>query len=105
MVIISFPAAAETGIEHERSGFPPMCTVHAPHWAIPQPYFVPVRPTKSRRAHNKGIFGSASMVYSFELTLSLMDAMVGDFYSCRRYRIFWGNGRGFYVNRFVIKIE
>ena len=30
------------GAWHERIGWPFRCTVQAPHWAMPQPYFVPV---------------------------------------------------------------
>src|SRR5262249_43892696 len=37
-----------------------MCTVQAPHWAMPRPYLVPVRPTSSRIAHNSGVLGSTS---------------------------------------------
>ena len=37
MVVTVFPAAAETGITHERTGSPLRWTVHAPHWARPQP--------------------------------------------------------------------
>jgi hypothetical protein len=32
-----------------------MCTVHAPQSAMPQPNFVPVMFSVSRRTHNKGI--------------------------------------------------
>src|SRR5512145_1591315 len=42
MVVIRFPAAAETGVMHERAGCPSMWIVHAPHRAAPQPNFVPV---------------------------------------------------------------
>src|SRR3954462_13855681 len=44
MVVIFLPAAADTGNEQERVGVPSMCTVQAPHWAMPQPYLVPVSP-------------------------------------------------------------
>ena len=36
--------ANTNGSEHERVGAPFRCTVHAPHWPIPQPYFVPTSP-------------------------------------------------------------
>ena len=49
MVVICLPAAALTGSEQERIATPSTCTVQAPHWAMPQPYLVPVRPTCSRR--------------------------------------------------------
>ena len=41
-MIISTGADGRT---QERTGAPFRCTVHAPHWAMPQPYFVPFRPT------------------------------------------------------------
>src|SRR6266850_3773710 len=43
MVVIFLPSAAEIGVTHERVGRPSRCTVHAPHSAMPQPNFVPVR--------------------------------------------------------------
>src|SRR5437773_11009998 len=58
MVVIFAPLAALTGIEHERTGRPFMCTVHAPHCATPQPYLVPVRPTCSRITQSRGVVGS-----------------------------------------------
>src|SRR5438876_530381 len=48
MVVIRLPAAALTGVTQERIGWPSRCTVQAPQSAIPQPNFVPVRPTTSR---------------------------------------------------------
>src|SRR6202008_1736518 len=69
MVVIFFPAAALTGKEQERTGAPSTCTVHAPHCATPQPYFVPVRPTCSRIAHSSGGLSSTSTLY----VLPLMD--------------------------------
>src|SRR5436309_7777679 len=44
----------------ERTAAPSTCTVHAPHCAMPQPYFVPVRPTCSRITHSNGVVGSTS---------------------------------------------
>ena len=48
MVRIVFPAAAATGVLQDRTALPSTITVQLPHWAIPQPNFVPVRPTVSR---------------------------------------------------------
>src|SRR6266704_2263292 len=42
IVVISFPAARVTGATHERTAWPSIWTVHAPHCAMPQPYLVPV---------------------------------------------------------------
>src|ERR1700722_17014414 len=60
MVVIFFPATDETGVMQERVASPSICTVQAPHRAIPQPNFVPVMPRVSRRTHNSGIFGGTS---------------------------------------------
>src|SRR5262249_37700406 len=49
------------GIEHDRVATPSMWTVHAPHSAMPQPYFVPVRPSASRSTHRSGVSGSTSI--------------------------------------------
>ena len=68
MVTIFLPAAAVTGVTHERTGWPSMCTVQAPHWAIPQPYLVPVRSSESRSTHNSGVSGSTSTCCALPLT-------------------------------------
>ena len=60
MVVICLPATALSGSEHERVGTPSTCTVQAPHWAIPQPYLVPIRPITSRSTHSSGVSGSTS---------------------------------------------
>src|ERR687898_880671 len=44
-----------------------MWTVQAPHWAMPQPYLVPVRPTFSRIAQSSGVLGSTSTSYALPL--------------------------------------
>jgi hypothetical protein len=51
------PAAAAIGVTQLRIAFPSMCTVQAPHNAIPQPNLVPVRPSTSRRNQSSGISG------------------------------------------------
>ena len=38
--------------------------------AMPQPYFVPVRPSSSRITHKSGVSGWTATVYSLRLTLS-----------------------------------
>ena len=57
MVVIFLPTTAATGITQERTATPSTCTVQAPHWAIPQPYLVPVSPACSRMAHRSGVLG------------------------------------------------
>src|SRR5947207_7335157 len=60
VTIRSVAFTSPTRIEQER------CTVslrwieQAPHCAMPQPYFVPVKPTFSRITHKSGVFGSTS---------------------------------------------
>src|SRR5476649_1253681 len=66
MVVIA-PLTEDTGSTQERTGSPSTCTVQAPHCATPQPYLVPVSPTCSRIAHNKGVLGSTSNVWGFPL--------------------------------------
>src|SRR5206468_11207433 len=68
MVVVCLPSASPTGSEHERTASPFTCTVQAPHCAMPQPYFVPVRPTCSRNTHNKGGAGPTSTPWAFPLT-------------------------------------
>src|SRR5271156_748422 len=68
MVVTFFPTARETGVTQERTASPSSCTVQAPHSAIPQPYFVPVRPRFSRRTHSSGMAGSTSSEDRLPLT-------------------------------------
>ena len=45
MVVIFLAPTALSGTWQERVATPSICTVQAPHWAMPQPYLVPVRPS------------------------------------------------------------
>src|SRR3979409_1357548 len=72
MVVIFLPAAAETGVEHERTGLPLMCTVQAPHCAMPQPNLVPVSPSSSRITHSSGVSAGCSELTSLPLTTNLV---------------------------------
>jgi hypothetical protein len=57
-MVVTFPAPrAATGVWHERTAAPSTSTVQAPHWATPQPYFVPVRPSSSLSTHRSGVSG------------------------------------------------
>src|ERR1700729_129805 len=56
-----------TGTWHDRVATPFMCTVQAPHWAMPQPYFVPVSPIVSRITQSSGVSDSTSTLYDFPL--------------------------------------
>jgi hypothetical protein len=60
MVVIFLPSTALNGTEHERIAMPSTWTVQAPHWAMPQPYLVPVNPIVSRNTQSSGVLGSTS---------------------------------------------
>src|SRR5712691_12625300 len=68
MVVTFLPAAADRGVEQERTGSPSRCTVQAPHWAMPQPNFVPVMRSESRSTHKRGVPGAASTSRVLPLT-------------------------------------
>src|SRR5437763_10937702 len=70
IVVIWVPSAALTGTEHDRVATPSIWTVQAPHWAMPQPYLVPVRPKVSRNTHSSGVSGSTSASRVCPLILS-----------------------------------
>src|SRR2546426_574364 len=71
IVVMGVPTARPTGSEHDRTASPLTSTVQAPHWPIPQPYFVPVNPIESRRTHSSGVSGSTSTAYWMLLTRSV----------------------------------
>src|ERR671934_2065716 len=66
----SLALTSATRMEQERCTSSLMCTEQAPHCAMPQPYFVPVRPTCSRITHNSGVSGSTSTSRKVPLMLS-----------------------------------
>src|SRR5262249_36160196 len=69
MVVISEVPMLSIGVMQERVGSPLTCTVQAPHNAIPQPNFVPVRPRTSRNTQSSGVSPSTSTLCVFSLTL------------------------------------
>src|SRR6267154_1312573 len=71
VTILSVGLSSEILIEHERRTSPLMCTEQAPHWATPQPYLVPVRPTCSRITQSRGVSLSTCTSRILPLTLSL----------------------------------
>src|SRR5712692_3202372 len=77
MVVIALPTAVATGVTHDRRGAPSTCTVQAPHRAIPQPNFVPVRPTRSRKTQSSGMSGEALTSRATPLMVNFMDAILG----------------------------
>jgi hypothetical protein len=71
-VVICALDTAEIGSTQERIGSPFTQTVQAPHWAIPQPYFVPKSDKWSLKAHNNGVLGSMSKETFFLFTVQLI---------------------------------
>src|ERR1017187_10059186 len=69
MVVISEQPTAFMGVLQERMAAPFLCTVHAPHNAMPHPNFVPVSPATSRKYQSSGMSGSPSNVFSCPFTL------------------------------------
>src|SRR5499425_669412 len=49
-----------------------MCTMHAPHSAMPQPYLVPVSASFSRITHNRGMSAGASTWLRLPLMISVI---------------------------------
>jgi hypothetical protein len=49
---------------------PSMCTVQAPHWAMPQPNLVPVSARSSRSTHNKGLSPGTAVLSALPFTLN-----------------------------------
>ena len=56
---------SDTGVWHDRTGLPSTCTVHAPHWPMPQPNLVPFRLSMSRSTHSRGMSAATSTVVGF----------------------------------------
>src|SRR6202051_926013 len=63
-------AAADTGVWQLRTALPFKCTVHAPHWPIPQPYLVPFSFRTSRITHKRGMSAGTSTVVDRPFTVS-----------------------------------
>src|SRR6266478_7553198 len=61
-----------TGNTQERTASPSICTVQAPHCAIPQPNFVPVSPKTSRSTHSKGMSAGTSTDFETPLTFKFV---------------------------------
>src|SRR5579864_2577818 len=76
IVVTFLLATCETGVEQERIGLPSTCTVQAPHSPAPQPNFVPVSWSVSRRTQRSGVSGETETCFSLPLTRSVMSAMV-----------------------------
>ena len=60
MMTIRFCGLNRLALVQERTALPFMCTVQAPHCAMPQPNFVPTKFKWSRSTHNSGVSASVS---------------------------------------------
>ncbi len=72
MVVTSRPATSDTAVMQARAASLSTITVQAPHSAAPHPYFVPVKPSSSRRYHSSGRLGSPSQLCSCPLIFTLI---------------------------------
>ena len=63
MVVTCLPSTSETGVTQDLIATPSIWTVQAPHCAMPQPNFVPVRASCSRKTQSRGLAGSTSTVW------------------------------------------
>src|SRR5690349_613868 len=72
MVVTFFPATAEMAVWQERAASPLMCTVQAPQRPAPQPNFVPVLSSVSRRTQRSGMSGLTSTVWDFPLRINVV---------------------------------
>src|SRR5712671_2221161 len=75
IVVIAEAPMLSTEVMQERVATPSICTVHAPHSAMPQPNFVPVMPSTSRNTQSSGVSPSTSTLCALPLTL-MLKAMV-----------------------------
>src|SRR6266403_1282823 len=67
--------AALVGRVQDRTDFPSMSTVQAPHWPRPQPNLGPCSPRLSRKTYKSGVLESASTTRALPFILSLICAM------------------------------
>src|SRR5687768_12274894 len=72
MVVTFFPAAADTGVMQDLTGWPSTWTVQAPHCAMPQPNLVPVSPSSSRMTQSSGVSAGCSECASLPLTTNVI---------------------------------
>src|SRR6478672_952640 len=72
MVVTARSRTAPTGSMQERTGLPSTCTVQAPHSATPQPNFVPVMPSTSRKTQSSGMSAGASNDFCSPLILRVV---------------------------------
>src|SRR5262245_5353604 len=69
MVVTDLPSTMDIGAAQARVASPSMCTVQAPHDAMPHPNFVPVSLRCSRRTPLSGVLGSTPSSLCTPLTV------------------------------------
>src|SRR5262245_9063606 len=72
---MSLPAAAHSGVSQAATACPSTSTLQAPHWFVPHPKWLPVRPSRPRNTESSGVAGSASMRRSMPLTRSVTGSL------------------------------
>src|SRR5215831_12569233 len=90
MVVTDLPSTRDIGVAQERVACPSMCTVQAPHDAMPHPNLVPVSFRCSRRTQSSGVFGStpSSLLtpLTVKATMRFLHSPVRKFVGSRRLR-------------------
>ena len=69
MVVTDEPSACTANTVHDLALRPSMSTVHAPHWLVSQPTWVPVRLRCSRRKWTSSVRGSTCALRTLPLTV------------------------------------
>ena len=76
MVRTFLPLMLLTGSVHDRTVLSLTITVHAPQIALPQPYFVPVRPRSLRNTHRSVRWLSVVKLTDYSLSLKDMVSFI-----------------------------
>src|ERR1700730_7046634 len=83
MVVTLAPSFITANVKQELTRRPSTKTVQAPHWPWSQPFFVPVRLRRSRKASSKVVHGAMLNVRFSPLTLSVtVIAAAAETFSC-----------------------
>ena len=72
MVVTDDPSACTAKIVHDFALRPSTRTVHAPHWLVSHPTWVPVRLRCSRRKCTRSVRGSTCALRTLPLTVMAM---------------------------------
>src|SRR5215471_16466706 len=85
IVVTAFPATLEIGVPQERLATPLIWTVQAPQSCRPQPNFVPVNPSVSRKTHSSGICAGTSTLCRFPFRVNSMAGIGSLLKNSRQY--------------------